>query len=172
MAAAEHTYDRLAYTHVAALWHAEFDTHRARAAEIGVQCPEPVFAQLFHAPRLDPTHLLVVGAIDWRGVRWCDAQLSGHALAEVHVHRALEAAVDNARDATASAGLDDTEAAAWSTSMTWSDPPILIDGDVSASPVSYELIVGATRLGRLLGLIDRGDLTADARHRVWVGRRR
>lgn len=171
MAAVERTDDRLAYTHVAALWDADLATHRARAADVGVDCPEDVFEQLFHAPRLDPTHLLVVGAIDWRGVRWSETQLSGHALAEVHVHRTLEAAVHAARDATGRAGLGDDDVGAWGNG-TWPRLPVFIDGEVSAARVSYELVVGATRLGRLLGLIDRGDVAADTRHRVWVGRRR
>lgn len=172
MAAADHTDDRLAYTHVAALWHEDLATHRQRAAEIGVQCPDEVFAQLFHAPRLDPTHLRVVGAIDWRGVRWGEVLLSGRALAEVHLHRALEAAVDAARRTTTVAGLGAGDAVAWAPGNSWSNAPILIDGEVSAERVSYELVVGASRLGTLLGLLDRGDIAPDSPHRVWVGRRR
>ena len=34
-----------------------------------------------------------------------------------------------------------------------------------------KLLVGFTRLGNLFGLIDRGEVSGSARHRVWLGRR-
>lgn len=166
---------RLAYTWIAALWDADRAQHRARAADIGLDCPDDVFEQLFHVPRLDPTLLVVVGAIDWRGVRWTELPLSGAVLAQVHVHRNLEAAVDAARTAVATHGLVDDRpevVAAWDRDSTWFRAPVLVDGDVSGNRVSYELLIGATRLGTLLGLLDRGDLDPAQRHRVWVGRRR
>lgn len=163
--------DRLAYTHIVARWHDDLSTHRARARDLGVDCPDDVFEPLFHAPRLDPTHLLVVGAVDWRGVRWSEVLLSARALSEVHAHRVLEPAIDAARIAAAETGVSD-DSSTWLSAATWPRPPVLIDGEVSAARVSYELVVGATRLGTLLGLLDRGDVTPEARHRVWVGRRR
>jgi hypothetical protein len=35
----------------------------------------------------------------------------------------------------------------------------------------YECVVGFTRLGNLLGLMDRGEVKETARHLAWVGRR-
>jgi hypothetical protein len=166
---------RLAYTTIAALWDADRAEHRARAAQVGLDCPDDVFEQLFHARRLDPTLMVVVGAIDWRDVRWVELQLSGAVLAQVHVHRTLEAAVDAARNAVATHGVVDERSevvTAWQRDLTWLRAPVLVDGDVSGNRVSYGLVIGATRLGTLLGLVDRGELDSSARHRVWVGRRR
>lgn len=41
---------------------------------------------------------------------------------------------------------------------TWIRAPILVTGDVLQSLVEYELLVGFTRLGNLLGALDRQDL--------------
>ena len=166
---------RLAYTSIAALWDADRAEHRARAAQVGLECPDDVFEQVFHVPRLDPTLLVVVGAIDWRDVRWVEIALSGAALSQVHVHRNLESAVDAARAAVGTHGVVDDRpevVTAWESESTWLRAPVLVDGDVSGNRVSYELVIGATRLGTLLGLFDRGDLDPAQRHRVWVGRRR
>jgi hypothetical protein len=166
---------RLAYTTIAALWDANRAEHRVRAAQVGLDCPDDVFEQLFHARRLDPTLMVVVGAIDWRDVRWVELQLSGAVLTQVHVHRTMEAAVDAARIAVATHGVVDERSevvTAWQRDSTWLRAPVLVDGDVSGNRVSYELVIGATRLGTLLGLFDRGELDSSARHRVWVGRRR
>lgn len=166
---------RLAYTSIAALWDADRAEHRARAAQVGLDCPDDVFEQLFHARRLDPTLMVVVGAIDGRDVRWVELTLSGAALSQVHVHRSLESAVDAARNAVGAHGVVDDRpevVTAWQRESTWLRAPVLVDADVSGSRVSYELLIGATRLGTLLGLLDRGDLDPANRHRVWVGRRR
>jgi hypothetical protein len=36
---------------------------------------------------------------------------------------------------------------------------------------SFDLLIGFTRLGNLLGLTDRGEIPLHAWHRVWVGSR-
>ncbi len=53
--------------------------------------------------------------------------------------------------------------------MTWLRPPILVTGEVTGSGFEYELLVGFTRLGNLLGLLDRQEVPEMKRHRVWVG---
>jgi hypothetical protein len=45
------------------------------------------------------------------------------------------------------------------------------DVELPQSNLKYELIVGFTRLGNLLGALDRQDLPEHARHRVWIVRR-
>jgi hypothetical protein len=43
-------------------------------------------------------------------------------------------------------------------------------GTVMQSALNYELLVGFTRLGNLLGCLDRRDLAEAALHRIWLGR--
>jgi hypothetical protein len=43
----------------------------------------------------------------------------------------------------------------------------MVAGDVFGSNVGYELLVGFTRLGNLLGLLDREEVPEVARHLVW-----
>lgn len=43
-------------------------------------------------------------------------------------------------------------------------------GDVLGSSVGYELLVGYTRLGNLLGMLDREELSESQKHLVWIGR--
>ena len=47
--------------------------------------------------------------------------------------------------------------------------PILVTGEVTGSGFQYELLVGFTRLGNLLGLLDRAEVPEAQRHRVWIG---
>jgi hypothetical protein len=42
---------------------------------------------------------------------------------------------------------------------------------VAETSQRYECLVGFTRLGNLLGLLDRGEVKETARHLAWVGRR-
>ena len=57
----------------------------------------------------------------------------------------------------------------WASHLTWLRPPILVTGDVTGSGFEFELLVGFTRLGNLLGLLDRQEVPEMKRHRVWVG---
>jgi hypothetical protein len=41
----------------------------------------------------------------------------------------------------------------------------------AAPALRYEFVVGFTRLGNLLGALDRGDVPEVATHRVWIGQR-
>ena len=58
----------------------------------------------------------------------------------------------------------------WRTAGTWLRSPILVAGEVMGSPMGSECLVGFTRLGNLLGLLDRQELSEAALHRVWLGR--
>ncbi|MGC2461087.1 MAG: hypothetical protein WA446_08975, partial [Steroidobacteraceae bacterium] len=47
--------------------------------------------------------------------------------------------------------------------------PILVAGDVTGTALGNECLVGFTRLGYLLGLLDGQDIPEYAPHRVWLG---
>lgn len=47
--------------------------------------------------------------------------------------------------------------------------PVLLSGDVTGSGLRYELIIGFTRLGNLLGLLDRQEILETTKHGVWIG---
>ncbi len=46
----------------------------------------------------------------------------------------------------------------------------MADGAVLGSALGIELLVGRTRLGNLLGLLDREEIPETHRHLVWVAR--
>ena len=97
------------------------------------------------------------------------------ALRHAGVPRAYQRAVNEARALTARDGFYDERPEVmghWETAHTWIRSPIILAGDVLQSVVNYELVVGFTRLGNLLGVLDRLDVPESARHRVWIGRLR
>ena len=49
----------------------------------------------------------------------------------------------------------------WASHLTWLRPPILVTGEVTGSGFEDELLVGFTRLGNLLGLLDRQEVPED-----------
>lgn len=111
-------------------------------------------------------------AADWSAVGWTELELSGAALRRVGVDRGHQYAVDEARARTVEEGLSDARYAVvghWARRLTWLRPPILVTGEVTGSGFEYELLVGFTRLGNLLGLLDRQEVPEMKRHRVWVG---
>jgi hypothetical protein len=57
----------------------------------------------------------------------------------------------------------------WRTAGTWLRSPILVAGGVTGTVLGNECLVGFTRLGNLLGLLDRQDIPEYATHRVWLG---
>jgi hypothetical protein len=59
----------------------------------------------------------------------------------------------------------------WKTAGTWLRAPILVAGNVTGTALGNECLVGFTRLGNLLGLLDRQDVPEYATHRVWLGGR-
>ena len=48
-------------------------------------------------------------------------------------------------------------------------PPKLVADDVLGTNIGYELFVGYTRLGNLLGLVKWGEIPECSRHLGWVG---
>ena len=57
----------------------------------------------------------------------------------------------------------------WESHRTWVRAPIALSGEILQSSLGYELIVGFTRLGNLLGALDQQLLPESALHRVWIG---
>jgi hypothetical protein len=115
----------------------------------------------------------VLRFVDWSEVSWEEGALSGVALRHTGVARPYQLAVDEARQETARNGFHDDRSEVmehWAEFHTWICAPIVLAGDLRQSNLRYELIVGFTRLGNLLGAMDRQDLPEHARHRVWIGR--
>jgi len=155
------------------LYDADAAVHWRRCETAGFECPQEVFAQLFHEEANDPNFAAIVGAVDWGRVRWELGEFSGIALRQVRVDRGYQYALDEARArATQSGIVDDREdvIAHWRDSHSWFAPPVMVAGEVLGTNVGYELLVGHTRLGNLLGLLDRQEVPEVQRHLVWVGR--
>jgi hypothetical protein len=111
----------------------------------------------------------VVRFIDWADVQWGERQVSGVALRRVAVPRPYQHAVDEARWRTLAEGIQDDRPEIiehWHTARTWLRSPILVAGDVTGTSLGNECLVGFTRLGNLLGLLDRQDIPEYATHRV------
>jgi hypothetical protein len=147
--------------------------HFARSRSLGLECPPDVFEQLFHENPAHDDFASAVGSVDWANVLWEETVLSGTALRWVAVPRLYQHAVDEARWRTLREGVQDSRPPIiehWRTAGTWLRSPILVAGEVMGSSVGNECVVGFTRLGNLLGLLDRQELSAAAVHRVWLGR--
>jgi hypothetical protein len=89
------------------------------------------------------------------------------------VDRGYQYALDEARDRAAMVGIIDDRVEVvehWRDAHSWFAPPVMVAGDVLGSSVGYELLVGFTRLGNLLGVLDREEVPEVQRHLVWVGR--
>jgi hypothetical protein len=147
--------------------------HLSRAQPLGLECPLDVFEQLFHEHHGDEDFASIVRFIDWANVGWEEMTLSGVALRRVAIPRPYQHAVDEARWRTAEEGVQDDRPEIvehWKTAGTWLRSPILIAGEVLGSSLDNECLVVFTRLGNLVGLLDRQEVPEAARHRVWLGR--
>jgi hypothetical protein len=147
--------------------------HFVRAQALGLECPLDVFEQLFHDHTGNEGFASAVRSIDWANVLWEETALSGAALRRVAVARPYQHAVDEARWHTLQEGVQDDRPEIiehWHTAGTWLRSPILVAGEVMGSPLGTGCLVGFTRLGNLLGLLDRREIPEAALHRVWLGR--
>jgi hypothetical protein len=170
------------------LYDADAVVHWQRCEAEGLQCPEEVFAQLFHAEETDvmPAEsaderpsagsLLSLGAlraIDWGRVQWELREFSGVAVRHMRVDREYQHALDEARDHAVCYGIvDEREEVVrhWQEAKSWLVPPVVVSGDLLGGGTGFELLVGHTRLGNLLGLLDREEVSEVQKHLVWVGR--
>jgi hypothetical protein len=148
--------------------------HRAFVTAAGLDVPLEVFAQLFHDHHGDTVFEPLVRTVDWARIEWRESSRGGASLRQVRVPRAYQHAVDEARALVVAEGLQDERpevVAHWRKEGTWLAPPILVAGSAIGGRPGDELLVGFTRLGNLLGLLDRGELDGAAMHRIWFGRR-
>ena len=139
----------------------------------GLECPQEVFSQLFHEDANNPDFAAIVRAVDWGRVIWSLEEFSGIALRQVRVDRGYQYAVDEARDRATRFGIvDDREevVAHWRDAQSWIFPPVMIAGDLLGGSTAFQLLVGYTRLGNLLGLLEREEVTETVKHLVWIGR--
>lgn len=157
------------WSDVQGVYSADAQDHRTRAQALGVNSPPDVFEQLFFDHRGDDDFAGAMRFVDWAAVEWEERPLSGVALRRVAVPRAYQHAVDEARYRTLAEGIQDDRPEIiehWRTAGTWLRSPILVAGDVTGTSLGNECLVGFTRLGNLLGLLDRQDIPEYAAHRV------
>ena len=170
------------------LYDADAVVHWQRCEAEGLQCPLEVFTQLFHAEDVSVTQtegaderpggplvsdLKAVTGVDWGRVSWELQEFSGVALRHTRVDREYQYALDEARDHAVCYGIVDERdevVAHWQEAMSWVVPPVVVSGDLLGGGSGYELLVGYTRLGNLLGMLDREEVKEAQQHLVWVGR--
>jgi hypothetical protein len=155
------------------LYDADPGVHWRRCAAEGLECPQEVFAQVFHEYANDADFAAIMRAVDWGRIRWELEEFSGIALRQVRADRGHQYALDESRVRASQFGIvDDREEVAdhWRDALSWYAPPVMVTGEVLGSNVGYELLVGYTRLGSLLGLLDRQAVPDIKKHLVWVGR--
>jgi len=81
--------------------------------------------------------------------------------------------LDEARDQATQFGIvDEREEVVthWKEAKSWVVPPVVVSGDLLGGGAGFQLLVGYTRLGNLLGMLDRQEVTEIQKHLVWVGR--
>jgi hypothetical protein len=156
------------------LYDADAVVHWQRCEAEGLQCPQEVFAQLFHEKASDEDFAVVVRSVDWGRVSWELAEMSGIALRHMRVDREYQLAVDEARDHATCYGIVDKREEVvnhWREAGSWLVPPVVVSADLLGGGSRYELLVGYTRLGNLLGMLDREEVKEAKKHLVWTGRR-
>ena len=155
------------------LYDANALVHWQRCEAEGLRCPQEVFAQLFHEKANDEDFAVIVRAIDWGRVRWELEESSGVALRHLRVDREYQHALDEARDRATQFGIVDQREELvnhWKDAKSWVVPPVVISGDLLGGGAGFELLVGYTRLGNLLGMLDREEVKEAQKHLVWVSR--
>jgi hypothetical protein len=161
------------WSRIQRLYDADPVIHWQRCESEGLQCPQEVFTQLFHEEANSEDFAVIVRTVDWGRVRWELEELSGIALRHVRVDRGYQHALDEARDRATQFGIVDERQEVvnhWRDAKSWIVPPVLVAGDLLGGRSGFELLVGYTRLGNLLGLLDRQEVSETKKHLVWVGR--
>ena len=138
----------------------------------GLHCPLDVFTQLFHESVGTDAVPTITAQVDWAQVRWSDEYLAGYDLRQVYIDRQFAWGVEEAYLAALDQGITDERPAViqgWQRQQSWIVPPVFVTGAVIGSASRHALLVGNTRLGNLLGLLVRGEVAPERRHRVWIG---
>jgi hypothetical protein len=160
------------WSDVQGLYDPDVRTHWDRCVQAGLSVPLDVFEQLFHDHHEDPDFARDLVAVDWTQVVWEEQELSGVKWRRVATPRGYQYAVDEARARTLQFGLQDERAdvqASWRDVKTWVRAPVLLEGRVLGQSLEYQVRVGFTRLGDLLGLLDRGEVPEVKMHWAHVG---
>jgi hypothetical protein len=161
------------WSRIQRLYDADPVTHWQRCESEGLQYPQEVFSQLFHEEANNEDFAAIVRAVDWGRVRWELEELSGIALRHIRVDRGYQHALDEARDRATQFGIVDERQDVvdhWRDAKSWIVPPVVVSGELLGGGSGFELLVGYTRLGNLLGLLDRQEVSEVQKHLVWVGR--
>jgi hypothetical protein len=141
--------------------------HWYRCELEGLQCPQEVFTQLFHEEANNEDFVVIVRAVDWGRVRWELEESSGIALRHVRVDRGYQHALDEARAQATQFGIvDDREEVVshWRDAKSWIVPPVAVSFDLLGGGAGTELLIGYTRLGNLLALLDRQEIPEIQKH--------
>jgi hypothetical protein len=147
--------------------------HWRRCESEGLQCPQEVFMQLFHRKANDDDFAAILRSVDWGRVQWELEEMSGVALRHMRVDRRHQLALEEAMDHAVCYGIVDEREeveAHWRDAKSWLVTPVAVSGDLLGSGAPVELLVGFTRLGNLLGMLDREEVPEAQKHFVWVGR--
>jgi hypothetical protein len=165
----------MSWSAIERLFDDDVDRHWQACLAAGLDCPVDAFEQLFHDHYGDAAYAADLKAVDWSRVVWAQERFTGVRLRQVVAPRGYQYAIDEARARTAQYGLQDERpevAKSWEEEGTWVRAPVLLDGGVLSNLYRYEMLVGFTRIGDLLGLLDRSEVRETATHRVWVGQKR
>jgi hypothetical protein len=160
------------WTRIQRLFDPDPEFHWRRCESEGLECPQEVFTQLFHEHSSDADFAVIVRSIDWGRVHWELEELSGIALRQVRVERGYQYAVDEARDRATRFGVEDERQEVidhWQEAKSWIVPPVALECSLLDGGPGLELVVGYTRLGNLLALLDREAIPETKRHLLWVG---
>jgi hypothetical protein len=155
------------------LYDADAVVHWERCEAEGLQCPQEVFTQLFHEEANNADFAAIVRSIDWGRVSWELQEMSGVALRHIRVDRAFQHALDEARDRATQFGIVDEReevVSHWKEATSWVVAPVVVSGDLLGGGTGFALLVGYTRLGNLLGMLDREEIAEAQKHLVWLGR--
>jgi hypothetical protein len=161
------------WSRIQRLYDADAVLHWQRCESEGLRCPQEVFTQLVHEEANNEDFAAIVRSVDWGRANWELQEFSGVALREVRVDRAFQYALDEARDRAVCCGIVDEReevAAHWGDAKTWIVAPVLIAAELLGGGSGFELLVGFTRLGNLLGMMDREEVAEAQKHLIWVGR--
>ena len=137
-------------------------------------CLQEMFTRLFHEEANDEELAAIVRSIDWGRVHWELTEMSGIVLRHVRVDRGYQLALDDARDHAVCYGIVDEREEVethWREANSRIGAPAAVSADLLGGGGSgYELLIGFTRSGSLLGMLDRQEVKEMQKHLVWIGR--
>jgi hypothetical protein len=89
------------------------------------------------------------------------------------LHEKYATPLDEARDQATRFGIvDDRQEVVdhWRAAKTWIHAPVAVECDLLGGGAGLELLIGYTRLGNLLALLDREQVSEIKKHLIWIGR--